>query len=100
MMDMANETMAKLSKQKRAIDKKFFLEYGGDIPLIWQTILSDYPFMESTYPLQEALGGENDECERSTFSRGGIMPCLYGYNTKTKKYDYVLDITKNSKYIL
>ncbi len=99
MMDMANEAMAKLSKQKRAIDKKFFLEYGGDIPLIWQTILSDYPFMESTYPLQEALGGDNDECERSTFSRGGIMPCLYGYNTKTKKYDYVLDITKNSKYI-
>ena len=105
-LGFAQEAAEKISKQKRSIDKQFFLDYGGKIPKIWQVMLSDYPFVETRYSLKEALddyengkSSGDDKCARTTFSRGGIMPCLYGYNEKNKQYDYVLDITQNSKYI-
>lgn len=81
------------ANKKRYIDKEDFLNYGGYIPPIWEHMLKDFPFVESRLPLNEVLGDEDGECETVTFSRGGVMPCLYG-NGK-----YVMDVNKKSNFI-
>ncbi|MBR2921995.1 MAG: hypothetical protein IKC10_01600 [Alphaproteobacteria bacterium] len=81
------------ANKKRYIDKEDFLNYGGYIPPIWEHMLKDFPFVESRLPLKDVLGDEDGECETVTFSRGGVMPCLYG-NGK-----YVMDVNKKSNFI-
>lgn len=81
------------ANRKRYIDKEDFLNYGGYIPPIWEHMLKDFPFVESRLPLKDVLGDEDGECETVTFSRGGVMPCLYG-NGK-----YVMDVNKKSNFI-
>ncbi len=81
------------ANKKRYIDKEDFLNYGGYIPPIWEHMLKDFPFVESRLPLNEVLGDEDGECETVTFSRGGVMPCLYGDG------EYVMDVNKKSNFI-
>lgn len=74
----------------RKIPASDFLNFGGDVPEVWQHMLKDNAFIETSYDLKEAL---NLGCEEVAFSRGGIMPCVVkGTNT-------VVDVIGNGKYI-
>ena len=81
------------AKKAKTIDKKDFLEFGGDIPKIWKKMLEDKPFIDSRLPLGEILQGEDDSCEQAAFVRGGVMPCLYGDGK------YYMDINLNGNYV-
>lgn len=74
----------------RAISASDFLNFGGDIPAIWQYILKDNAFIESKYNLKKAL---SSGCENVAFSRGGIMPCVVGNSS------VVLDINGDGEYL-
>lgn len=69
--DAAKAAMLKL----RGISRGDFLNYGGEIPAIWQLMLQDNAFIEKQYDLSSAL---NQGCEAAAFLRGGIMPCRVG----------------------
>ena len=73
----------------RAISSSDFLNFGGDIPAIWQHILKDNAFIDSKYNLKSAL---SSGCEDVAFSRGGIMPCV------VESSSIVLDINSEGEY--
>lgn len=50
-----------------------FLNYGGEVPLIWKYMLQENAFIESQFDLAEALTSGNS---RYRFYRGGFMPCV------------------------
>lgn len=50
-----------------------FLNYGGEVPLIWKYMLQENAFIESQFDLAEALTAGNS---RYRFYRGGFMPCV------------------------
>ncbi len=74
----------------RSISASDFLNAGGDIPKIWQYMLTDKAFIESDYNLKEAL---NAGCEDVAFSRGGIMPCIVAGSS------LVLDVNEKGEYL-
>ena len=69
-----DELLADMRKL-RGISRGDFLNYGGEIPKIWQLMLQDYSFIEKKFNLQSAL---TQGCESAAFLRGGIMPCRIG----------------------
>lgn len=62
-------------RKLRGISRGDFLNYGGEIPKIWQLMLQDYAFIETKFKLKDAL---TQGCEAAAFLRGGIMPCRVG----------------------
>lgn len=74
----------------RSLSASDFLNYGGEIPAIWQHMLKDYAFIESRYNLKEAL---NYGCSDVAFSRGGIMPCVIEGSS------IILDVNSKGEYI-
>ena len=74
----------------RSLTASDFLNFGGDIPQIWQYMLKDNAFIESKYNLQEVL---NTGCEDVAFSRGGIMPCVVDGSS------VVLDVNSKGEYL-
>jgi hypothetical protein len=74
----------------RAVPKSDFLNFGGDIPLIWQYMLKDKAFIESDYDMTDTL---NLGCEAVAFLRGGIMPCV------VPDSNIVLDVTEEGKFV-
>lgn len=56
-----------------AVTAAEFLNFGGDIPLIWKYMLQENAFIESQFDLTEALTAGNS---RYRFYRGGFMPCV------------------------
>ncbi len=74
----------------RNVSAEAFLNFGGEIPLVWQYMLKDNAFIERNYGLKEALSGG---CEDIAFARGGIMPCL------VKGSKTILDVNSNGEYI-
>lgn len=74
----------------RSLTVSEFLNFGGDIPPIWQQILKSNAFIESNYNLEEAL---SSGCEDVAFSRGGIMPCV------VEGSNIVLDVNSQGEYL-
>ena len=56
-----------------AVTAAEFLNFGGDIPLIWKYMLQENAFIESQFDLTEALTAGNSQYR---FYRGGFMPCV------------------------
>ena len=52
--------------------RKSFLNHGGDIPPVWEVILSDKPFVEKDIDLGKIL---NTGIGTNTILRSGIFPC-------------------------
>ncbi len=75
--------------EKRSITASEFLNYGGEVPQIWQDMLKQNAFIESDFNLKEAL---DIGCYNEAFSRGGIMPCV------VDGYSEVLDINTSGNY--
>ena len=82
--------LVKGKKASRAITSSDFLNFGGEIPLIWQYMLKDDAFIESKYNLKEPL---SSGCEDVAFSRGGIFPCVVSGG------NLVLDVNNKGEYI-
>ena len=88
--DFANVKPVIKNKKDRNITASDFLNYGGEIPLIWQYMLKDHAFIEAEYNLKEAL---DNGCVDVAFSRGGIMPC------KIKGTSKVLDVNSEGEFL-
>ena len=89
--DFANVKPVVQGNSDRSITASDFLNYGGDIPLIWQYILRDKAFIESDINLKELL---DYGCVDIAFLRGGIMPCL------VRGTSIILDVSSNGDYII
>ncbi len=80
------------------INKSSFLNYGVEMPYVWQLMLSDKAYVEKSMDLSAALsrGGED-----KAFMRGTMLPCRNGHymldvklmNNNNAKYS-VVDTTK------
>ncbi len=81
----------KLSKKYGRIGRSAFLNYGVEMPYVWQLMLSDKAYVEKGMNLSKALerGGED-----KAFMRGTMLPCRIG--------QYMVDVKlqngKNVKY--
>ncbi len=75
--------------EKRSITAAEFLNYGGEVPQIWQDMLKQNAFIETDFKLKDAL---DIGCHDEAFSRGGIMPCV------VDGYREVLDINTSGNY--
>ena len=81
----------KLSSNYGRINKGSFLNYGVEMPYVWQLMLSDKAYVEKSMNLAAALsrGGED-----KAFMRGTMRPCRNGH--------YMLDVKlmggSNAKY--
>lgn len=84
-------------QSERFVVKDDFLNYGGEIPKIWQVMLKDFPFVETRLPLKEILG-EDGRCEDLYFVRSGIFPCVYSKNKKDDDKGF-LDINHRNKFV-
>ena len=89
--DFANIKPVVQDNSDRSITVSDFLNYGGDIPAIWQYMLKDKAFIESSPNLREIL---DYGCVDVSFFRGGIMPCII------KGSSVILDVTSNGNYII
>lgn len=74
----------------RSLSASDFLNYGGEIPAIWQYMLKDNAFIESRFNLKEAL---NYGCTDVAFARGGIMPCVVDGSS------VILDVNSKGEYL-
>ena len=59
----------------KPINPKDFLDYGGEIPLVWKFLLRDYAFVETNIDFQKIL---SYGYERKMFYNQGTMPCRVG----------------------
>ncbi len=89
--DFANVKPVIKNKKDRNITAADFLNFGGEIPLIWQYMLKDHAFIESEFELKEAL---DTGCVDVAFSRGGIMPCVVKNTSK------ILDVNSDGEFLL
>lgn len=67
-----------------------FLNYGGEIPGIWNLMLQDRAFVEKDFDLKAAL---NQGCSAVSFFRGGFMPC------KVAGGSVIIDVDKDGNFI-
>ncbi len=89
--DYANiKPYVKGKEDDRAVTAEEFLNYGGDIPLIWQYMLKDNAFIESQFDLKEAL---TSSCGAYVFRRGGFMPCVVDGS------DIIIDVNDGGEFI-
>lgn len=88
--DFANVKPVVAGNTNRDITASDFLNFGGDIPVIWRHMLQKHAFIESDFNLKDAL---SIGCEDVAFSRGGIMPCVVKGST------IVLDVNANGEYL-
>jgi len=72
------------------ISREDFLNYGREIPAIWQMILQNRAFVEKDLNLKALL---NEGCTQVAFFRGGFMPC------KVKGGSVIVDVNANGEYI-
>ncbi len=73
-----------------AVATDAFLNYGGEIPPIWQLMLQDKVFVEKDFNLKAAL---NTGCVSEAFYRGGIFPC------RIKDSERVVTVNGNGSYV-
>ncbi len=71
------------------VSKSAFLEYGGEIPGIWEQMLADDAFVEKGLDLMSLLeqGGES-----KYFMRGTLYPCRLN--------NYTIDVETNGQYLV
>ncbi|MBQ8785171.1 MAG: hypothetical protein IJZ59_03905 [Alphaproteobacteria bacterium] len=83
-IEMANKKN-KLSSNYGKISKSAFLNYGVEMPYVWQLMLSDKAYVEKGMNLSAALsrGGED-----KAFMQGTMLPCRVGR--------YMLDVKLRS----
>ena len=77
-------------EDNRALTAAEFLNFGGEIPLIWQYMLKENAFIEAQFDLNKALTAS---CDSYPFLRGGIMPCV------VKDSSIIVDVDKEGNFI-
>ncbi len=79
-------------KDSEPITRNDFLNYGQEIPAIWQMLLKERAFVETDINLKELLKSEG-ECPTVALFRGGYMPC------KVKNSSVVVDVNAKGDFI-